>query len=89
VNSNLVDEAFSVSQKKFVVQMFFSCIIAVMKTHTLEITLAELQAALRAFCLQRGHDPVYVNIVSYDKTISVEIAPKGLVIAEEFKHRAN
>ena len=59
-----------------------------MKTHTLEITLAELQAALRAFCLQRGHDPAYVNIVSYDKTISVEMGSKGLVIADEFSHRA-
>ena len=63
--------------------------IQVMKTHTLEITLAELQAALRAFCLQRGHDPTYVNIVSYDKTISVEMGPKGLIISNEFKHRAN
>ena len=59
-----------------------------MKTHTIEISLAELQIALREYCLQHGHDPVYVTVVSYDKTIRVELEPKGLVIAEEFKHRA-
>lgn len=59
-----------------------------MKTHTIEITLAELQTALREYCLQHGHDPVYVDIVSFDKTISVELAPNGLVAADEFSHRA-
>ena len=59
-----------------------------MKTHTIEISLAELQTALREYCLQHGHDPVFVNIVSYDKFISVEMEPKGLVVAEEFSHRA-
>ena len=59
-----------------------------MKAHTIEISLAELQIALREYCLQHGHDPVYVTVVSYDKTICVELEPKGLVIAEEFKHRA-
>jgi hypothetical protein len=29
-----------------------------------------------------------VVVVSYAKTISVELEPDGLVIAEEFKHRA-
>jgi hypothetical protein len=60
-----------------------------MKTHTVEITLAELQAALREYCLQHGHNPSQVAIVSYAKTIVVELAPNGLVTAEEFKHRAN
>jgi hypothetical protein len=60
-----------------------------MKTHTVEITLAELQDALREYCLQRGYNPNCVTITSYAKTISVELEPNGLVIADEFKHRAN
>jgi hypothetical protein len=88
VNSSLVDEAFSVTHKKYVVLNFFSCIIAAMKTHTVEITLAELQAALREYCLKHGHNPSQVAIVSYAKTIVVELEPNGLVTAEEFKHRA-
>jgi hypothetical protein len=59
-----------------------------MKTHTVEITLAELQDALREYCLQRGHDPSCVSIISYEKTIMVELEPNGLVTADEFKHRA-
>jgi len=59
-----------------------------MKTHTVEITLAELQTALREYCLKHGHNPSQVVIVSYAKTISVELEPDGLVIADEFKHRA-
>jgi len=59
-----------------------------MKTRTIEITLAELQAALREYCLQHGHNPSQVTIVSYEKTIMVELEPNGLVIADEFTHRA-
>ena len=88
VNSSLVDEAFSVAQKNIVVQKFFTCMIAGMKTHTVEITLAELQDALREYCLQHGHSPSQVAIVSYAKTILVELEPNGLVTADEFKHRA-
>jgi hypothetical protein len=60
-----------------------------MKTHTVEITLAELQAALREYCLQHGYNPSHVSIVSHEKTILVELEPNGLVTADEFKHRAN
>jgi hypothetical protein len=59
-----------------------------MKIQTIEITLAELQEALREYCLQRGHDPSCVVIVSYAKTISVELESQGLVLADEFAHRA-
>jgi hypothetical protein len=59
-----------------------------MKTHTVEITLAELQDALREYCLKHGCNPNQVVVVSYAKTISVELEPNGLVIADEFKHRA-
>ena len=59
-----------------------------MKTHTVEISLAELQAALLEYCLQHGQKPSCVNIVSYEKTISVELAPNGLVTADGFAHRA-
>jgi hypothetical protein len=60
-----------------------------MKTHTIEISLVELQAALREYCLQHGYNPSYVSIVSHAKTIMVELAPNGLVTADEFTHRAN
>ena len=70
-------------------QIFFTCIIGAMKTHTVEISLAELQAALREYCLQHGHNPSCVSIVSHEKTIMVELEPNGLVTADEFTHRAN
>jgi hypothetical protein len=41
VNSSLVDEAFSVSHKKFVVQIFFSCIIRVMLEKQVEAYLVK------------------------------------------------
>lgn len=59
-----------------------------MKIQTIEITLAELQTALREYCLQYGHNPSSVNIVSHEKTITVELEPNGLVTADEFAHRA-
>jgi hypothetical protein len=59
-----------------------------MRTLTVEITLAELQDALREYCLKQGYNPNQVVVVSYAKTISVELKPDGLVIADEFKHRA-
>ena len=68
--------------------IFFVCIIRAMKTRTIEITLAELQDALREYCLKHGHNPSQVTIVSYEKTIMVELEPNGLVIADEFTHRA-
>jgi hypothetical protein len=30
-----------------------------------------------------------VSIISYEKTIMVELEPNGLVAADEFAHRAN
>ena len=59
-----------------------------MKIQAVELTLGELQEALREYCLQSGYDPSCVTITSYAKTISVELEPNGLVIADEFKHRA-
>jgi hypothetical protein len=60
-----------------------------MKIATIEISLAELQVALLEYCLQRGQNPNCVNIVSYEKTISVELQPNGLVTADGFTHRAD
>lgn len=60
-----------------------------MKIQTVELTLGELQEALREYCLQRGYNPTCVTITSYAKTISVELEPNGLVTADEFKHRAD
>lgn len=59
-----------------------------MKISTVQISLAELQVALREYCLQYGQNPNCVNIVSYEKTISVELKPNGLVTADGFAHRA-
>jgi hypothetical protein len=60
-----------------------------MKIQAVELTLDELQEALREYCLQRGFNPSCVVIGSYAKTIMVELEPNGLVTADEFKHRAN
>ena len=59
-----------------------------MKIQTVELTLNELQEALREYCLQRGYNPSCVRIISYAKSIEVELVPNGLVTADEFKHRA-
>jgi hypothetical protein len=59
-----------------------------MKIQTVELTLGELQEALREYCLQRGYNPSCVSILSYDKTIMVELEPNGLVTADGFAHRA-
>jgi hypothetical protein len=59
-----------------------------MKIQTVALTLSELQEALREYCLQRGHDPSCVSIISYEKTIMVELEPNGLVTADGFAHRA-
>ena len=77
-----------IAHKNIVVQNFFSCIIRVMKIQTVQLTLSELQEALREYCLQRGYNPSCVIIGSYDKTIEVELEPNGLVTADGFKHRA-
>jgi len=60
-----------------------------MKIQTVALTLSELQEALREYCLQRGYNPSCVIIGSYDKTITVELEPNGLVTADGFAHRAN
>jgi len=60
-----------------------------MKIQTVELTLGELQEALREYCLQRGYDPNCVSIISHEKSIVVELVPNGLVVADEFRHRAN
>jgi hypothetical protein len=60
-----------------------------MKVRHVEITLAELQQALRNYCRDNHNvDPETVVIVSHAKTIEVELCSLGLVIADEFKHRA-
>jgi hypothetical protein len=60
-----------------------------MKIQTVELTLGELQEALREYCLQRGYNPSCVSIISYAKSIEVELEPNGLVTADGFAHRAN
>jgi hypothetical protein len=60
-----------------------------MKIRHVEISLAELQQALRNYCRDNHNvEPEAVVIVSYSKTIEVELFSQGLVTAEEFQHRA-
>jgi hypothetical protein len=60
-----------------------------MKTIHVEITLGELQQALRNYCRDNHNvDPEAVVIVSHSKSIEVELFSQGLVTAEEFQHRA-
>jgi hypothetical protein len=60
-----------------------------MKIRHVEISLAELQQALRNYCRDNHNvDPEAVVIVSHSKTIEVELFSQGLVTAEEFQHRA-
>ncbi len=60
-----------------------------MKTIHVEITLGELQQALRNYCRDNHNvEPATVTIISYSKSIEVELWEQGLVTAEEFRHRA-
>lgn len=59
-----------------------------MKIQSVQLSLAELQDALRDYCLQQGLEPIVVTIASYEKTITVELVPNGFVVADEFRHRA-
>lgn len=60
-----------------------------MKIRHVEINLAELQQALRNYCRDsHAVEPDSVLIVSYGKSIEVELGPQGMVTAEQFQHRA-
>jgi hypothetical protein len=60
-----------------------------MKIRHVEISLAELQQALRNYCRDNHNvEPEAVVIVSHSKSIEVELCKQGLVTAEEFRHRA-
>lgn len=60
-----------------------------MKISHVEISLGELQQALRNYCRDRYNiEAKKVLILSYSKAIEVELCPQGLVTAEEFCHRA-
>ena len=65
-----------------------------MRVTTTEITLEELQVALRAYMVDLVHVadepnvPDTVVIVSHDKRITVELQAGGFVEADAFRHRA-
>jgi hypothetical protein len=59
-----------------------------MKTLSVELTLEDLQDALRSYCQLRGVDPHSVFIVSHSKAIRVELFAGGIVESDEFRHRA-
>lgn len=60
-----------------------------MRTSIVEISLEELQEALRNYCNNYAVGrPDVVHVVSYDKVvIRVDLYPKGCVQATEFRHR--
>ena len=61
-----------------------------MKVRQVEISLAELQQALRNYCRDNHNcEPETVVIVSHAKTIEVELCPQGVVNADAFYHRAS
>lgn len=60
-----------------------------MKIRHVEITLAELQQALRNYCRDNYNiEPEIVDIVSHSKSIQVELCQQGFIAADEFRHRA-
>ena len=59
-----------------------------MRVASVELTLEELQDALRSYCRSRGLDPYQVIVTSYSKMIRVELCAGGIVEADEFRHRA-
>ena len=61
-----------------------------MKYHTVTISTKELQDALREYCVNVGVIPApgTVLIQSHNSEISVELAPGGMITADEFHHAA-
>ena len=63
-----------------------------MRVASIEITLEELQDALRQYVVDRidvdATLPDTVVVVSHDKRITVELGARGIVAADEFRHRA-
>jgi hypothetical protein len=59
-----------------------------MRIQTVTISTRELQQALRDYCAANGNAPGAVIIQSYTKQIVVDLAPGGMVTADEFNHAA-
>ena len=59
-----------------------------MQIQTAFITTKELQQALREYCFANGGIPDTVIIQSYERTIVVDLAPGGMITADDFYHVA-
>ena len=61
-----------------------------MKVSHVHITLQELQEALADYCVKHGVEPApdLVTITSFGKSITVDLAPGGVVDADAFRHEA-
>ena len=60
-----------------------------MKIKEVEITLVDLQNALRDYCEKHlNAEPDVVTIVSHNAKISAQLADGGLIHSEAFMHRA-
>ena len=60
-----------------------------MKIQTVTITTIELQQALRDYCAANGGVPDRVIIQSYERKIVVDLAPGGMITADDFYHAAS
>ena len=59
-----------------------------MRIQTATISTRELQQALRDYCAANGGIPGIVVVESYEKQIVVDLAPGGMITADEFHHAA-
>ena len=59
-----------------------------MKIQTATISTRELQQALRDYCAASGGVPDTVIIQSYERKIVVDLAPGGMITADDFYHAA-
>lgn len=59
-----------------------------MRIQKATISTRELQQALRDYCAANGGIPATVIIQSYENQIVVDLAPGGMVTADEFHHAA-
>ena len=59
-----------------------------MKIQTATISTKELQQALRDYCAASGGVPDTVIIQSYERKIVVDLAPNGMITADDFYHAA-
>ena len=60
-----------------------------MRIQTATISTRELQQALRDYCAANGGVPDTIIIQSYERKIVVDLAPSGMITADDFYHAAS